>query len=205
MAYKIPLESDHIYHIYNRGIDGCNLFYEEANYTTFLETYAKYASPAMDTLAYCLLGNHFHFLVRIKSEEERTQLREKSSPKGKHITLNPSRQLGHLFNTYANFFNKKYNRTGSLFEEAFERKKVNSDSYLTTMIDYIHKNPVKHRFTDTFEDYPHSSYQSHLSEKATKLDRKYVLEWFGGKNELQKFHSQEQDYDKIKDLIIEFD
>jgi len=57
---------------------------------------------------------------------------------------------------------------------------VGNDSYLTTLIDYIHKNPVKHGFTDTFEDYPYSSYQSHISEKATKLDRKYVLEWFGG-------------------------
>ncbi len=205
MAYKIPLESDHIYHIYNRGIDSCTIFYEERNYKLFLETYAKYASPAMDTLAYCLLGNHFHFLVRIKSEEERTQLREKPSPKGKYITLNPSRQLGHLFNTYANTINKTYKRTGSLFEEAFERKKVDSNIYLTTLIDYIHKNPVKHGFTKDFRDYPHSSYQSHLSEKNTNLDRKMVVEWFGGKSELQKFHSQEQDYDKIKDLIIEFD
>ncbi|WP_338791436.1 hypothetical protein [Bernardetia sp. MNP-M8] len=205
MAYKIPLESGEIYHIYNRGIDGCNLFYEQQNYTFFLEKYAKYVSPVMDTFAYCLLGNHFHLLVRIKSEEQRTQLREKPSPKGTHITLNPSRQLGHFFNTYANAINKKYKRTGSLFEEAFERKKVTSDSYLTTLIDYIHKNPVKHGFTNDFTDYPHSSYHSHLSEKNTKLDREYVLEWFGGRNELQKFHIQQQDYDKIKDLIIEFD
>lgn len=205
MAYKIPLESDYIYHIYNRGINGCNLFYEERNYIFFLEKYAKYASPVMDTLAYCLLGNHFHILVHIKSEEERTQLREKPSPKGKYITLEPSRQLGHLFNTYANSFNKKYSRTGSLFEEGFERIKVDSDNYLTTLIDYIHKNPVKHRFTNDFTDYKWSSYHSHLSEKTTKLDRKYVLDWFGGKNELQKFHSQEQDYNKIKEYIIEFD
>ncbi|WP_338813898.1 hypothetical protein V9L05_00170 [Bernardetia sp. Wsw4-3y2] len=47
--------------------------------------------------------------------------------------------MGHFFNTYANAINKKYKRTGSLFEEAFERKKVTSDSYLTTLIDYIHK------------------------------------------------------------------
>ncbi|WP_338813897.1 hypothetical protein V9L05_00165 [Bernardetia sp. Wsw4-3y2] len=54
MAYKIPLESDEIYHIYNRGIDGCNLFYEQQNYTFFLEKYAKYVSPVMDTFAYYL-------------------------------------------------------------------------------------------------------------------------------------------------------
>ena len=205
MAYKIPLEAGEIYHIYNRGINGCNLFYEERNYAFFLQKYAKYVSPVMDTLAYCLLKNHFHLLVRIKSEEERTQLREKPSPKGKYITLSPSRQLAHCFNSYAQAINKAYNRTSSLFEEDFERKKVTSDIYLTTLIDYIHKNPVKHGFTDDFTDYPHSSYRSHLSEKKTNLERKYVLDWFGGRNELEKFHHQNKEYDKIKDLIIEFD
>ena len=61
-----PLEIGKYYHIYNRGINGCNLFYEEKNYYYFLEKYAHYMSGVLDTFAYCLMPNHFHLLVRVK-------------------------------------------------------------------------------------------------------------------------------------------
>jgi putative transposase len=64
------LEPDHIYHIYNRGINGENIFKEERNYRYFLEKYAKYIEPIADTFAYCLLKNHFHIAIRTKSEAE---------------------------------------------------------------------------------------------------------------------------------------
>jgi hypothetical protein len=51
------LEPDRIYHIYNRGINGENIFKEERNYRYFLEKYAKYIEPIADTFAYCLLKN----------------------------------------------------------------------------------------------------------------------------------------------------
>ena len=65
-----PLEPDRIYHIYNRGINGENIFKEERNYAYFLTKYAKCISPIADTYAYCLLKNHFHLAVKIKTEEE---------------------------------------------------------------------------------------------------------------------------------------
>jgi REP element-mobilizing transposase RayT len=65
-----PLEPDRIYHIYNRGINGENIFKEERNYRYFLEKYAKCISPIADTYAYCLLKNHFHLAVKIKTEQE---------------------------------------------------------------------------------------------------------------------------------------
>jgi hypothetical protein len=64
------LEPDRIYHIYNRGINGENIFKEERNYRYFLEKYAKYIEPIADTFAYCLLKNHFHIAIRTKSEAE---------------------------------------------------------------------------------------------------------------------------------------
>ena len=54
------------YHIYNRGIDSCNLFLESDNYEYFLSLYDKYISPVADTFAWVLMPNHFHFLVRLK-------------------------------------------------------------------------------------------------------------------------------------------
>ncbi len=64
--YEVPLETGKYYHIYNRGINGTNLFFEERNYLFFLEKYSFYMSKVLETYAYCLLGNHFHLLVKVK-------------------------------------------------------------------------------------------------------------------------------------------
>ena len=65
-----PLRPEHFYHIYNRGINGEKLFKQPRNYPYFLQQYAKYIAPVADTYAYALMGNHFHLLVRIKTEVE---------------------------------------------------------------------------------------------------------------------------------------
>jgi REP element-mobilizing transposase RayT len=70
MSNPIPLQHGKYYHIYNRGNNRENIFFEERNYRYFLQLYAKYIQPIADTYAYCLLYNHFHVLVRIKSIEE---------------------------------------------------------------------------------------------------------------------------------------
>jgi len=62
----IPLQYGLYYHIYNRGNNRENIFLEERNYRYFLQLYLKYIEPIAWTFAYCLLRNHFHFLVRIK-------------------------------------------------------------------------------------------------------------------------------------------
>lgn len=65
-----PLEPGTFYHIYNRGINGTSIFFEHKNYKFFLEKYAKHITHVADTYAYCLLKNHFHFLIKTKSEED---------------------------------------------------------------------------------------------------------------------------------------
>jgi putative transposase len=157
--YYPPLESGKVYHIYNRGINGEDIFKEERNYTYFLQKYAYYLLPVLDTFAYCLLKNHFHLLVRIKSDEGRTVKRTKPSPtKETHKVLDPSRQFAHFFSSYAQSINKANKRTGGLFEEPFERKWVDSDVYFIELIRYIHHSPRKHGFTTDIENYPCSSY-----------------------------------------------
>ena len=64
------LEFDRYYHIYNRGVNSCSLFEENSNFEHFLHLYEKYILPVADTFAYCLMPNHFHFLVKIKKEKE---------------------------------------------------------------------------------------------------------------------------------------
>jgi len=62
----LRLEPGRYYHIFNRGIDGTNIFLEERNYAYFLNLYAKHIEPVAETFAYCLMRNHFHLLARIK-------------------------------------------------------------------------------------------------------------------------------------------
>ena len=70
MANPAPLQHGRYYHIYNRGVNRENLFVEERNYRYFLQLYARHVEPIAYTYAYCLLRNHFHFLVQIKDLTE---------------------------------------------------------------------------------------------------------------------------------------
>jgi REP element-mobilizing transposase RayT len=202
-ANVIPLEAEKFYHIYNRGIDGCQIFKKSDDYQKFLEKYAHHIEPIADTYAYCLLGNHFHFLVRIKSEEEIYQKLPYLAPKKFSNAI--SSQFGHLFNGYAQYFNLSIGRTGGLFDHPYKRKVIESDSYFSQMIYYIHSNPQKHGLIADFRDYSYSSYHSHLSNKNTLLKRGEVVSWFGDKQTYQVFHGIEQNLDNVKDLMIEFD
>jgi putative transposase len=200
---KEPLDFGNYYHIYNRGNNGIDVFFESENYDYFLKLYHQYIYPIAETFAWCLMKNHFHFLVYIRNEQEvLTDLLEYSTVDKPKI-LDPSKQFGHLFNAYTQAINKKHSRTGSLFEKPFERKRVTSEKYLKNLIYYIHNNPVHHGFTQTMIEYPWSSYSSILSDKSTKLKRGEIIEIYGSRDNFIDHHSQEQDLVSIFDLIID--
>ena len=163
-----PLENGKYYHIYNRGINSDILFKENDNYNYFLKLYDKHIEPIVDTYAWCLMNNHFHFLVRIKDTEE-IKMDKK---------IEPSQSFSNLFNAYTRAFNIKYNRHGSLFERPFKRKWVEVDSYFQNLICYIHNNPVHHKICEHPIEYAWSSYATCISNKPTKLKRKRVIEVF---------------------------
>jgi len=182
MSKPVPLQYGKYYHIYNRGNNRENIFIEKRNYRYFLELYAKYIEPIADTYVYCLLRNHFHFLVRIKD----------LTGFGKPVrSKNPSQPFSNFFNAYAKAFNKAYDRTGTLFQRPFGRIKVTSDAHFIWLVIYIHQNPRKHGFVDDFRIWPHSSYRTLLSTKPTRLKRDDVLAWFGGVDNFVALHQQE--------------
>ncbi len=154
------LENGHYYHIFNRGINGCAIFKNDENKVYFLNLMDKYLTNRVSILSYCLMGNHFHFVVRIIDNE-------------KVVT----QALSNLFNAYAKAFNKQQSRTGSLFDKHFKRIKLNNEDYLKYLIIYVHLNPRYH-LNVRFETYKFSSYQSILSKIETKVSRKEVLELF---------------------------
>jgi len=197
------LPSDY-YHIYNHANGGTNLFQEDENYSFFLKKYATHISPIADTLSYCLLPNHFHLLLKIKDEEI---LLENTFPKFKTLeklmsTNYLSKQFSNFFSCYTQSFNRKYKRIGSLFRKNFKRKLVDGESYFSKVIHYIHANPVHHGFTKDISSWHWSSYNSILSEQPTQINRKEVLNWFGGREAFIRYH-QQPIYLKTTDMFDE--
>ena len=207
MKHLPPLEYDKYYHIYNRGINSGNLFVEPSNYEHFLHLYSEHITPVAETFAWVLMKNHFHLLVRILAPEEIDYIKPKE--KNQHIDYpirkkyNPAQQFGNLFNAYAKAYNKKYKRTGSLFESPFRRLMVNHERYFKQLVFYIHNNPVHHGFCGSMSDYPWSSYLTIISVKPTKLQRDKVIGWFNSESEFVEFHRQQQHTAEIESMVIE--
>ena len=107
MQTVIPLESGVYYHIYNRGVNRTNIFIEERNYTYFMQLYAKYIAPVAGTFAYCLMKNHFHMLVRIRTDPLGLEDRVGLSP-GPVDHRSVSQAFNNWLNAYAKAINKSY-------------------------------------------------------------------------------------------------
>jgi putative transposase len=188
------------FHIYNRGVNGEDLFKEKRNYYYFLQQYQLYTADTLETFAYTLLKNHFHMLVYVK---EPVAILRKDG-KGLYKP-DASKQLSHFFNSYAQSINKAYNRTGPLFESPFERKLIDDDIYLTSVIYYCHYNPQLHGFVNDFKEWELSSYLSILKNDNTWLVSQKVLDWFGGKELFEKAHKNTYEQKDTGKLFIEKD
>lgn len=171
--YTQPFIQGSYYHVYNRAVNSGTLFYSDENYTYFLKLYKEKVSLQVNTLAYCLLKNHFHFLVEVPEVA---------------VPANISKGFSRLFQSYSQAINKQEDRYGSLFCRPFKRKRVETNAYLSRVITYIHQNPQLHGVIDDFKEYRWSSYTSHISTKETLLDRARVLSWFGGVDHFTEFH-----------------
>ncbi len=197
------------YHIYNHANGSENLFHSDENYHYFLRQWAKYIEPVAETFAYCLMPNHIHFLIRLRAEHDVSEnlgyAPESESPFGKFETFQKavSKQFANLFSSYAQAFNKMYDRRGSLFIPNFKHKEITSDSYLTSIVNYIHRNPVHHGFTSHPEDWLHSSYHAYIQNKASKLNRTYILKWFSGKEEFANYHKQHR-IPEDRSLLVDY-
>jgi REP element-mobilizing transposase RayT len=181
---RIVFEPDHMYHVYNHENAKDNIFRSDENYFYFLKKYAQYLNAITDTYAYCLMPNHFHFLVRIKSADQLMHSFVTKSPETNYKLANTqidfskliSQQYSNFLNAYAKAFNKQYNRKGSLFLDNVKRKLIKDESYFTKLVHYIHYNPVHHGFVDKINDWKYSSYHSLISAKPTALKRREVLD-----------------------------
>lgn len=195
------LSFNEYYHIYNRAVGDEKLFKSSDDYYYFLEKLKRYILPIANIHAYCLLPNHFHLLIRTKEESHPIDSINKT-----HSIITVEKfhlAFKNLFISYSKSFNKVYRRMGGLFIHPYKRILVEDDSYLLSLICYIHRNPIHHGFVDDYKLWKYSSYSSYIDETPDFIDRDVVLEYFGGIENFISFHEGNKTIKGSKRYFIE--
>jgi len=144
MPRRPRIELAGYYHIINRGVDKMNIFRHPDDYEYFEELMCFYMKSYGITLHnYCLMSNHYHLLLEITQE-------------------NLSKFMKQLNMNYAIYYNKKYKRSGHLWQGRFKSWYVTDDAYLYTLMCYIEQNPLKANMVKDIAQYPYSSYHYFL-------------------------------------------
>ena len=151
------------YHVFNRGVNHQNIFYSQENYKYCLKLLKKYSGRYfISIIAYCLMPNHYHFLVRQDGEIPAGEL--------------PKR----VFGGYSRAVNRRYGWSGTLFEGRFQARHVKSDDYLRHLCRYIHANPVKDGMVEHPEEWIYSNYPEWIGLREGMLvDHEFIIELFG--------------------------
>ena len=195
MIQYSPLLPNQYFHIVHRAVGNELLFVDNGNKDYFLRQYTKYIVHTVHTLAYCLLHNHFHFVVRIKSEEELAVLFKRKYPFNQwdpSLAADFLMQFwSNLLNSYTKSFNKKYKRKGALFMDYLRRVEIVSNEQCCATIFYVHSNPVHHGYCKKMEDWAFSSYNFWVeSEGSIILSSEGFFEVFDDAEDFKKFHEQ---------------
>lgn len=203
---KSPFVHGNHYHLVFKSIDGLLLFRQDADYQTFLKRFAQFTGFVMDTWAYCLLNNHAHFIIKIKSIEAIiTNIKQRELPKQtvamKKILATPDeqdvfdemveRQVNSFMVSYANYTKNKYQHHGGLFQKPFKRIQIDSDVHLQVAIIYTHANPVKHKVFNDYLFFPYSSYALFLVRTSHYCAVEEVLIFFGGVEKFILLHKEQ--------------
>lgn len=180
MPYRIiPIEVDCIYHIYNRGVNKKTIFFTERNYQFFLYKMSLFFREKAVVLAYCLMPNHYHLLVQIKSAD----FIQKS--------LQP------FLISYSLSVNHDQDRIGPLFQGRYQANLVGDDAYLLDCVKYIHLNPVQAGLVRTPQEWVYSSYREYASRNNKSfVDTSLVMQLFDSINDFRGF--SESDIESYK-------
>jgi len=164
----MKLQEDQFYHFYNQGNNSVQLFYSRDNYLYFLRHFRKFVAPYCDVLCFCLMPNHFHFLLNTNAS---------SVKKIKVGSLEvPALKNGFrlLLSAYTKGINKQQNFKGSLFRQKTKSKILeNHDhNYPFICFHYIHQNPVKAKLVGKMEDWEYSSFPDYCGIRQGTMCRK---------------------------------
>ena len=170
-------EQDNIYHIYNMGNNSQKIFYSDDNYKYFLKKIRNEIKPFCEILAYCLMPNHFHFMISANSKSV-----DKVKSTGQQVL---TRKIGSLLSSYTRAINIQRQLNGSLFRKKTNAKNLREfitypvvkKEYVRICFDYIHQNPVNAGLVVKPEEWKFSSFQDYCEiRKETFINKDLALE-----------------------------
>jgi REP element-mobilizing transposase RayT len=167
---KVEFRAGEHYHLYNRGVNYQPIFFERENYSYFLKDWRRFVTDnAIAIVAYCLMPNHYHLLVKLGTDV-------------------PSQVLQPFLLSYSKWVNRRYARVGPLFQGPFQAVLVDRDEYLLHLSRYIHLNPVAARLVQHAGDWEFSSYREYIGLRAGTLPHpEIVLSQFASRDEYRSF------------------
>lgn len=200
---KVPFAVGEYYHIFNRGVAQMNVFHDSFDYKRFFKTMLYYQiegpkpkfsifSPTMQELngskiieivCYCLMPNHFHFLLKQARDGGITEF------------------ISKLTNSYTKYFNTKNERVGPLFQGEFKAVYVSSNEQLLHLSRYIHLNPIIGHAASELNSYRWSSYKEFLSDSNSVCDKRVLIENFSSEMTYESFVADQVSYAKELDHI----
>ena len=150
-----------LYHVYNRRNNRDPIFFKKKNYYYFLDKMRQHIVPNCDLLAYCLMPNHFHFMIRANGISVQKVMI------GQLEMTRFSKALKDALGAYAKGINKQENRTGSLFTHNTTTKAlydtIRNVEYSSICFNYIHQNPLKAKnLVKKLDDWPYSSFHEFM-------------------------------------------
>ncbi|MFT7879054.1 MAG: transposase [Sulfurimonas sp.] len=185
MPRKPRIEIAGYYHIINRGVEQRVVFQDVEDCEYFEELMCFYAKSYGITIHnYCLMNNHYHLLIEITKE-----------------TL--SKFMRQLNMNYAIYFNKKYKRSGHLWQGRFKSWYVTDEAYLYTLMLYIEQNPLKAGIVQELEEYPFSSYHYFINPAQIPecLKNSWVVEHYQDNvDEIKAFMNSSVDASQLEEM-----
>ena len=133
-----------IYHIMLRGINRQIIFEDDEDRVKFIDILKHYKQKCgFNIFAYCLMDNHVHLIIKVNNDSLKSIM--------KRIGV-----------SYVYWYNWKYKRSGHLFQDRYKSEVIEDDSYLLSLVRYIHQNPIKANITPIIGEYPWSSYGEYI-------------------------------------------
>ncbi|MFO7447731.1 MAG: transposase [Ignavibacteriaceae bacterium] len=160
------------HHLYNRGANKENIFFERKNYLFFLERLRHYKDKySIELLAYCLMPNHFHIFTHQLTEEGVI-----------------SDFISSLINSYSKSINKEYKRSGTLFQGKIKSQQIEDVAYFKWVIKYILENLVKAGMVKEIGDWEFSNAKDILGlRQGTLTDVRNIIKYFDDESQIRNF------------------
>jgi len=163
---EMKFYQEKIYHVYNQGNNHQKIFFERENYLFFLNKMRTHLCQHCDILSWCLMPNHFHWMIRIHPDYEESLEDHSSTDTNAPIVAPINRSISILLSSYTKAINRMYGRSGSLFRGRTKSIDLSPDDrtdnqYPLICFLYIHQNPLKAKLVNKLEDWKFSSFRDY--------------------------------------------